>query len=81
VEKHGDVRRFVKELIAGRLAWVRGAPTTMFGATCCGAWISVLRRHLNPADLGDACTLAGRVARSAKCLVQFFLMINATGSR
>ena len=54
VEKHGDVRRFVKELIAGRLAWGQGR-------TDDDVLLDLLRRvdfqffdvDLNPADVGE----------------------------
>ena len=78
LEKHGDVRRFVKELIAGRLAWGQGR-------TDDDILVDLLRRvdfqffdvNLNPADLGDASHSLAVARRSPGGLAQFFLMINA----
>jgi isoamylase len=78
VEKHGDVRRFVKELIAGRLAFGQGR-------TDDDILLDLLRRidfqfydiHLNPPDLGDTSHSLAGSRHSPSGLMQFFFMINA----
>ena len=78
LEKHGDVRRFVKELIAGRLAWGQGR-------TDDDSLVDLLRRvdcqfydvDLNPADIGETSHSLAMARHSPSGLVQFFFMINA----
>ena len=78
VEKHSDVRRFVKELIAGRLAWGQGR-------TDDDVLVDLLRRvdfqffdvDLNPVDEGETSHSLAVSRRSPGGLVQFFSMINA----
>ncbi len=78
VDKHGDVRRFVKELIAGRLAWGQGR-------TDDDILLDLLRRvdfqfydvDLNPADEGETSHSLAVSRKSPSGLVHFFLMINA----
>jgi glycogen operon protein len=78
LEKHGDVRRFVKELIAGRLAWGEGR-------TDDDILLDLLQRvnfqfydiNLNPADTGETSHSLAVSRHSPDGLVQFFSMINA----
>ena len=73
LDKHGDVRRFVKELIAGRLAWGQGR-------TDDDILLDLLRRvdfqfydvDLNPADVGDTSHSLAVSRQSPSGLVQFF---------
>ena len=78
LDKHGDVRRFVRELIAGRLAWGKGRTDN-------DILLDLLRRvdfqffdvDLNPADVGETSHSLAVSRRSPNGLVQFFSMINA----
>ena len=77
LDEHGDVRRFVKELIAARLTWGEGR-------TDDDILVDLLQRvkfefydvDLNPADLGYT-SHALAVSRQSLSGMHFFLMINA----
>ena len=78
VDKHADVYRFVKELIAARLSFGQGRTDT-------DILVDLLRRvhfrfydiNLNPADEGLTSHSLAVARDSANGAVQFFLMINA----
>ena len=78
LDKHSDVRRFVRELIAGRLAWGQGR-------TDDDTLLDLLRRvqvqfydvDLNPVDVGYTSHSMAMSRRSPSGSVHFFLMINA----
>jgi isoamylase len=78
VDKHSNVRRFVKELIAGRLAWGQGR-------TDDDILLDLLRRvdfqffdvDLNPADVGETSHSLAVARKSPSGMNSFFFMINA----
>ncbi len=78
LEKHGDVRRFVKELIAGRLAFGQGrSDDDILSELLKRVDFRFYDVDLNPPDLGYASHALAGSRHSPDGLMQFFFMINA----
>jgi isoamylase len=78
LEKHGDVRRFVRELIASRLAFGQGrSDDDILNELLKRVDFRFYDVDLNPPDLGYTSHALAGSRHSHNGLVQFFFMINA----